>query len=276
MARPKGLALAIIGGDDQAVPRLHAPKAGWSRASALDWLIRQAETGADMLIGLDLSPTFPFVDQHAYFPGWDESPGDARALWALVERISASDPHLAATAFVNHGEARRYFRHGKGDTGDRFGSAGTGRLRAVERHQRLTRQATSASCFNLVGAAQVGKSSLTGMRLLHRLDGRIPVWPFDPVPDHGPLIVEIYTAIAARAAGVRGGSKIRDRKTLVAALAQLGTPAPARLAGYDDHSTDALVTAAWLRRASRDPGLWRPAALSEEIAAKEGWTFGVF
>src|SRR3546814_3033181 len=96
-----------------------------------------------------------------------------------------------------------------GVVGDLF-EPGAGRLRVVEHHQRATKQAASVSNFNLVGAAQVGKASLSGMRLLHRLGGRIPLWPHDPVPARGPLLVEIYTSLAARRAGVRGG---RDRKS---------------------------------------------------------------
>jgi len=276
VARPKGIALATLTADPEARPQLIGPKGGWSRQAALDWLIAHAEAGTDMLIGLDLSPTFPFVDEAAYFPGWEDTPADARALWQLVERIASSDDHLAANSFVQHPEARRYFRHGKGDVGDRFGNAGIGRLREVERVQRHKKQARSASCFNLVGAAQVGKSSLTGMRVLHRLAGRVPVWPFDPVPTSGPMIVEIYTSIAAFEAKRRGNaSKIRDRAGLVAALDALDCKPPARLARYDDHATDALVTAAWLRKVHRDPELWAPAALTDTIRRTEGWTFGV-
>ena len=280
VARPKGLALATLSAADDACPVLHRPQGGWSRQAALDWLIGHAEAGTNMLIGMDLSPTFPFIDAGAYFPGWHHSPADARALWALVDSLCSDDPHLAAGSFVGHPEGRRYFRHGKGDTGDRFGAAGTGRLRAVERHQRLTKQANSASCFNLVGAAQVGKSSLTGMRVLHRLAGRIPVWPFDPLPDSGPVIVEIYTSIAARAAGLgKARSKVRDAAALHDALGQLGALPPAPLIAHDDHSTDALITAAWLRAAARDAdqwaALWNPAALDETIRVTEGWTFGV-
>ncbi|NCP11145.1 MAG: hypothetical protein GW859_04165 [Sphingomonadales bacterium] len=276
VARPKGLALATIDSAPDARPRLHRPDGGWSRDAALDWLIDRADEGSDMLIGLDLSPTFPFVDSGAYFPGWSDSPADARSLWALADDLCRDDPHLGAGGFVGHAEARRYFRHGRDDVGDRFGSAGIGRLRAVERHQRATRQANSASCFNLVGAAQVGKSSLTGMRVLHRLGGRIPIWPFDPIPESGPLIVEIYTAMAARAAGMAGNaSKIRDRPTLVKALARLDTQPPHRLARYDDHSTDAILTAAWLRHVHLRPELWAPPPLTDHIARVEGWTFGV-
>lgn len=274
--RPKGLALATIDAAPGAHPVLHQPDRGWSRGDALEWLLAHADAGTSMLIGLDLSPTFPFVDAGGYFPGWQESPHDARALWALVDRLCADDDHLAASSFVGHAEARRYFRHGKDDTGDRFGAAGTGRLRAVEQHQRLTRQANSASCFNLVGAAQVGKSSLTGMRVLHRLAGRIPIWPFDPVPDTGPVIVEIYTSIAARAAGLgKARSKVRDAEGLHAALRALGAPPPTALAAHDDHSTDALITAAWLRSAAQNPEHWHPPALDDTIRRTEGWTFGV-
>ncbi|WP_373487651.1 hypothetical protein [Blastomonas sp.] len=276
VARPKGLALATIADHPGARPALHRPQGGWSRQAALDWLIAHADAGTDMLIGFDLSPTFPFIDAGAYFPGWCDSPSDARALWAMVDGLCADDLHLGASGFVQHAEARRYFRHGKGDTGDRFGAAGTGRLRAVERHQRATGQANSASCFNLVGAAQVGKSSLTGMRVLHRLQGRIPVWPFDPLPAKGPVIVEIYTSIAARAAGMgKTRSKVRDGEALTKALAALGAPPPAPLARHDDHSTDALITAAWLRSVADDWPLWAPAGLNDIIARTEGWTFGV-
>lgn len=276
MARPKGLALATIGAVPDARPVLQRPDRGWSRQAALDWLLAHADAGTSLLIGMDLSPAFPFVDAGGYFPEWPESPADARALWAMVDRLCDADDHLAAGSFVTHAEARRYFRHSKDYTGDRFGAAGAGRLRVVEHHQRQTGQANSASCFNLVGAAQVGKSSLTGMRVLHRLAGRIPIWPFDPLPATGPVIVEIYTSIAARAAGLgKARSKVRDADGLHSALATLGAPPPAPLTAHDDHSTDALITAAWLRSAALDAELWTPQALDDHIRHTEGWTFGV-
>lgn len=132
------------------------------------------------------------------------------------------------------------------------------------------------SCFNLVGASQVGKSSLTGMRVLHRLRGKLPLWPFDPLPAEGPVLVEIYTALAARLAGMRKGiSKIRDAATLDAMLAAFRSDPHAQLPRYDDHATDAILSAAWLRVAADQPGLWSPARLTPELAITEGWTFGV-
>jgi hypothetical protein len=271
--RPKGIAVAVIG--PEGPPALIIPDPHWSRTDVLDWLLRIAETQQDMLIGFDLSMALPFFDQGGYFPEWDESPRDAKALWRHIDKIARDDHHLNVTSFLEHPQAHRHFRHGRGRIGDLF-TGGTGRLRQVEHYQRETGQANSASCFNLVGAAQVGKSSLTGMRLLHRLDGAIPVWPFDPVPDHGPAIVEIYTTVAALAAGQpKGRSKVRDRARLKQALSRLNTPVPARLTRYDDHSTDALITAAWMKREAGNPALWNPSALTDEIAQKEGWTFGV-
>jgi hypothetical protein len=271
---PPGLALAEIG--DSGAPELIGAEQRWSRQAVLDWLLGLADVQEDILVGLDLSLGFPFIDRNAFFPQWEESPANARALWELIDSVAGADKHLAANTFLTHPQARRHFRHAKGDVGDLF-EGSLGRLREVEWHQRATKQANSWSCFNLVGAGQVGKSSLTGMRMMHRLGGRIPVWPFDPIPSNGPMIVEIYTTMAARAAGLPANrSKIRDAKTLASALAQFKADAPAKLERLDDHATDALLTAAWMRQASTEARLWSPSLLTTKIAQTEGWTFGVF
>ncbi len=267
--------IAVATAELGQAPNLVQPDHRWSRRDVLDWLCSLAETQADILIGLDLSFGFPFGDRSAYFPEWPQSPHNARALWQLVDGLCAGDPHLSAASFLAHPQANRHFRHAKGDVGDLF-EGGTGRLRVTEHHQRATKQANSWSCFNLVGAGQVGKSSLTGMRVLHQLAGRIPVWPFDPVPERGPVLIEIYTTMAARAAGMPPGrSKIRDRAGLVSAMTALGSTYPAKLSRYDDHAADALITAAWLQKVAAKPALWTPEKLTQNIAATEGWTFGV-
>lgn len=273
VARPRGIALGLVEGD--APPRLVRPDGGWSRQGALDWLENQATASADMLIGMDVSAGFPFVDQGTYFPGWEQSPPVAKSLWRLVDEICAKDDHLAANSFVRHPQAGRYFRHG-GLLGDRYGEQRAGRLRTVEIESRKQGLANPYSSLNLVGAAQVGKSSLTAMRLLHRLGGRIPVWPFDPVPRHGPMIVEIYTSIAAVQSGLRRGrTKMRDRDSLMAAMSAHGHDRLSHEGPLDDHGCDALLTACWLARASRNPDYWHPAKMTAEIACTEGWTFGV-
>lgn len=269
--RHRGIAVAMCALGTSA-PELVHPGRRWSRAKALEWIA--GEMPPNTLVGLDLGPSLPFVDRGAFFPGWRDSPADARGLWALVERISGDDPHLAAASFVDHDEASRHFRRQGGRCGDLF-EAGRGRLRATERAQR-EQGLNPYSNFNLVGAAQVGKSSLTGMRLLHRLDGRLPIWPFDALPRRGSVVVEIYTSLAARAAGLpKGRTKVRDPTTLDRALAALGSDPHAPLAAYDDHATDAIMSAAWLRIAHAEAGLWQPRGLTPELARTEGWTFGV-
>ncbi|MFX4982807.1 hypothetical protein ABTB81_19590, partial [Acinetobacter baumannii] len=85
-------------------------------------------------------------------------------------RISANDPHLAVSSFVDHPEVARHFRRHGGRLGDRH-PGGAGRLRVTELAQR-EQGLNPYSNLNLVGAAQVGKSSLTGMRVLHRVQDR--------------------------------------------------------------------------------------------------------
>lgn len=272
VARPKGLAVAYCAAGDGA-PALLRPEGGWSRAGVLDWLGRHGAAGTDVLVGLDLSPALPFVDAGSYFPGLDDGPREAPALWALVDAVAGAEPHLGATSFAEHPRYAPYFRLHGGREGAAFGG-GAGRYRLVEARQRGS-GVSPVSCFNLVGAAQVGKSSLTGMRVLNRLRGQVPVWPFDPVPATGPVLVEIYTSIAARAAGVpKGRSKLRDGASLDAALAQMESRPHAPLPRYDDHATDAMLTAAWLRRVAGEAALWAPDGL-EAVRRTEGWTFGV-
>lgn len=268
--RQNGIAIAICGPGDVA-PTLVRADHVWSREDVLDWL--RHDLPSSTLVGFDLSPGLPFADAGAYFPGWRESPTDARSLWALVDHMSSGDPHLAATGFIDHPEASRYFRRHGGRTGDRFGTR-QGRLRMVEHRQRDC-QLSPYSCFNLIGAAQVGKSSLTAMRMFHRLGRQLPIWPFDPVPESGSVIVEIYTSLAARAAGIRKGlSKVRDGASLDAALTKLGCEPHVPLRRYTDHATDAILTSAWLRTIAHEKRLWSPPGMAD-VAATEGWTFGV-
>ncbi|MEN2787582.1 hypothetical protein ACFOKI_02810 [Sphingomonas qilianensis] len=268
-ARQRGIAVALCSAGAHA-PTLIVPEGGWSRTRALDWL--RKEMPADTLVGLDLGPSLPFVDRGAFFPGWSETPPDARALWALIERICAHDPHLAASSFVDHPEAAHHFRRHGNRKGKYF--EGRGRLRVTEEAQRL-QGLNPYSNLNLVGAAQVGKSSLTGMRVLHRLSGTLPIWPFDE-SRAGSLVVEIYTSVAALAAGRRKGrTKIKSIAELNTALATLGSATVAGDGVIDDHSSDAIVSAAWLRVAADRPELWQPPALTAQLARTEGWTFGV-
>jgi len=270
----KGIALALAdagGGPPVLVERGR----GWSRGDVLA-LLRE-DLPDDTLVGMDLGIALPFADCGAYFPRRDVLLPDAPSLWALIDDICAGDPNLGAQSFVDHPEFAPYFRNGR-DTGVHFGcdgaAHGRGRFRVTEQAQ-AEMGCKPYSNFNLVGAAQVGKSSLTGMRVLHRLRGHLPAWPVDPDPGHGSLVVEIYTSLAALESGRSAAkAKMRSFEDLNAALAGLGSPPVAGRGAIEDHSSDALLTAAWLRRVASDRARWAPAGLTRDIARTEGWTFG--
>ncbi|WP_174292956.1 hypothetical protein [Sphingomonas bacterium] len=264
--RHRGIALALCERGRDA-PRLVEPAAGgaWSRQGVLDWLLARADE--PLLVGFDFSFSAPFA-RGAHLPGETDT-RSGPALWAYVD-AACTDEDLGAASFI---EARRgrYFWCGAGDgrKGDFL------HYRTCETPEG---QAKPSTVFDALGAAQVAKASWAGMRLLHRLDGRIPVWPFAPVPATGALVVEIYTAVAARAAGLRKGrSKLRGPAALDAALTSpaIGSLPHLPLASYSDHATDAILTAAWLRASAGNADLWQPAGMTPAVALTEGWTFGV-
>jgi hypothetical protein len=270
----KGIALALAHAEG-GPPVLVEPGRGWSREDVLA-LLRE-DLPEDTLVGLDLGIALPFADCGAFFPGSSHSPSDAPELWALIDDVCSGNANLGAQAFVDHPEFRPYFRDGI-ETGPHFGcdgaAHGRGRFRVTEQAQ-ASMGCKPYSNFNLVGAAQVGKSSLTGMRMLHRLRGRLPVWPVDPLPRKGSAVVEIYTSLAALEAGRSASrAKMRSHEELDDALASLGSPLMTGSGPIDDHSSDALLTAAWLRKVHKDPARWHPAGLSPGLARTEGWTFG--
>ena len=271
-ARQKGIALAIAdvaGGPPVLVDHR------WSREDVL--AILRHELPDNTLVGLDLGIALPHADCGDYFPGLPGTPKDAPSLWRMIDRIAGNEPNLGANTFVAHPDLRPYFRDGA-DTGTHFGcdgaSHGRGRFRVTEQAQAAM-GCKPYSNFNLVGAAQVGKSSLTGMRMLHHLRGHLPVWPIDTLPHEGSVLVEIYTSLAALEAGRSAAkAKMRSYEALNEALAVLGSPPVEGTGDVDDHATDALLTAAWLRKVAHEPERWSPEGLTPDIARTEGWTFG--
>jgi hypothetical protein len=264
--RHKGIAIAEARGD-QAL-RLVRPGHVWSREEVLGWLLKRAAK-EPTLFGFDFSFAPPIVERGEYLPGEPGVPTTAREFWAYVDE-RCDDEDLGAASFLEHLHRRHFY----------FGIADGVKADFVRFRQcdaQLNRQGgrKTASAYDAIGAAQVAKASFSGMRLLRRLDGKIAIWPIDPLPDSGSAVVEIYTRIYLRRAGMPG-TKLRSRTELNRALEGLGSP-PARLRFEpSDHQTDALVTAAGMRAlTTSEPRAFAPEALTPEIARSEGWTFGV-
>jgi hypothetical protein len=262
----KGIAIAEARGD--AAPRLIGAGHIWSREEVLEWLIRQAAR-EPTLFGFDFSFAPPFIERGQYLPGESGVPDSAREFWAYVDALS-SDEDLGAASFLEQIH-RKHFYFGIAD------GVKADFVRFRQCDQQLNRQGgrKTASAYDAIGAAQVAKASFSGMRLLRRLDGKVAIFPMDPLPEHSSAVVEIYTRIYLRRAGM-SGTKLRTRVDLNAALAGLGSK-PVRLRFEpNDHQTDALVTAAGMRQlALTEPRAFRPEGLTPEIARTEGWTFGI-
>jgi hypothetical protein len=264
--RHKGIAIAEAKGD--AAPRLIRAGHVWSREEVLRWLLR--ETAKEpTLFGFDFSFAPPIVERGEYLIGEPDVPKTAREFWAYVDARSG-DEDLGAASFLEIAHRKHFY----------FGIADGVKAEFVRFRQcdaRLNAQGgrKTASAYDAIGAAQVAKASFAGMRLLHRLDGKVAIWPMDSPPDHGSAVVEIYTRIYLRRAGLTG-VKLRSVAALNEALRSLGSR-PSRLRFEpNDHQTDALVTAAGMRQLATDePRAFEPEGLTPEIARSEGWTFGV-
>lgn len=264
--RHKGIAIAEARGD--APPRLIRPGHVWSREEVLHWLLRQAEK-EPTLFGFDFSFAPPIVERGEYLPGESDVPKTAREFWAYVDSKS-DDEDLGAASFLEQVH-RRHFYFGIAD------GVKANFMRFRQCDQQLNRQGgrKTASAFDAIGAAQVAKASFSGMRLLHRLGGKVPIWPMDPLPEHGSAVVEIYTRIYLRRAGMPG-TKLRTRAALNQALTGLGSKPVRFRFEPNDHQTDALVTAAGMRELARtEPHAFHPEGLKPQLAITEGWTFGI-
>lgn len=262
----KGIAIAEARG--HSAPRLIRPGHIWSREEVLRWLLRQASR-EPTLFGFDFSFAPPIIERGEYLPGEPNVPRTAREFWAYVDSRSG-DEDLGAASFLEQVHRSHFY----------FGIADGVKARFMHFRQcdaRLNAQGgrKTASAYDAIGAAQVAKASFAGMRFLHRLDRNVAIWPMDPLPERGSAVVEIYTRIYLRRAGL-AGAKLRSLEALNQALRALGSP-PSRLRFEpNDHQTDALVTAAGMRQlASDEPRAFDPEGLTPAIARSEGWTFGV-
>jgi hypothetical protein len=265
--RHKGIAVAVADLGDGA-PRLVRPGHVWSRTEVLDWVLATAAE-APTLYGFDFSFAPPIAERGEYLPGEAGVPTDAKALWAYVDS-RCDDEDLGAASFLER-HHRRHFYFGIAD-GEK---ARFMHFRRCDSHLNAQGGRKTASAYDAIGAAQVAKASFAGMRLLHWLDGGVAVWPMDPIPQGGSAVVEIYTRIYLRRAGLPG-TKVRSRTELNRALQGLGSRAARLRFEPNDHQTDALVTAAGMRAlAASTPKAFAPDGLTAELARTEGWTFGV-
>ncbi|MGF1605725.1 MAG: hypothetical protein ACFB22_05250 [Rhodothalassiaceae bacterium] len=268
--RHRAIQVAALDHDGAAPVLIDCPDGrAWGRVQLLDWLHRGG-AGAGAVIAFDFSFAAPFFDRGAYFPGTDWQARTMRSLWAEVAARAAADPHLQCTNLFADPAFSGQFRQVGGPKLPDYR-----RFRKTELAWNRPGVPRAESFFHLIGATQVGKGSLCGMRFLHALTGRpdVAVWPLDSRPK-ALTIVELFTRICLVNAGV-GAKKVTDWDCLNAALAALNCGPMAPTGPLTDHAADALISAAFLRNATQTPAYWSPSGLTRKVAEVEAWVFGV-
>jgi hypothetical protein len=205
------------------------------------------------------------------------SPVDRAAFWLHVEEQCASDKNFYGGAVTTHPDFREWFADPQ--EGQHFER----RLRATEQACQDQGLGTPETVFRLVGRRQVGKGSLAGMRVLAHFKQTCPdaaIWPFDDIAPARLVIVEIFPTAFIQLARA-GVGKVLDLARLNQVLHHYGSQdygsqeTGHRMPEFTDDETDALISAAALRKLSGNSDLWNPEALSDRVRRYEGWTFGI-
>ncbi len=247
-ARPGSSAPKLISG--------RGPKGNWSRSEAVRW-IEDLVGKERALIGFDFAFGFP--------------PSGLALDWEYVEELCCADlnfyggrffrtPNCPHSCLVNSPWLAR----------DKYNA---GSLRATEYVATQTKGARPQSVFNAVGAAQVGPSSISGMRaLLHlrrRCVDKISIWPFDGLGDGRSVVVEIFPRYFPLSRNL--SPKLSDHAALNAALQAFGSVTVGTAPASEDEG-DALLSAAALRSLSANLAMFERASA---YASTEGWIFGI-
>lgn len=269
----KAISVSVI--DKGATPP-HLVDGPWSRQKVADWIVNLSQTQKRILIGVDCnfgyaaSTTQKQVGAHA-------SHND---LWQEVENVCESTPNFFAQEFWSNptyasdfwvsGKMREGFTMPKRQTEVLCAEAGFGR---------------PESPFKLIGAKQVGKGGLAGMRMAHylkqALGDKIAFWPFemDLVDAANIVVTEIYPRQFLMRSG-HGLTKIRTLDDLNLTLRFLGAKLYVPYTPLSDHDTDSLASAAGLRYLCGDKrnipkDVSHPPIMSYNAQHLEGWIFGI-
>jgi len=222
-----GIAVAECRAGTGAPALIQPPGRRWRRTDFVDWMAAQAGRGERLLVGIDCAFALP-APMASTLLGDDYS---APALWAYIDRHCAEAEDFFGGPFALHEPHSPHFWH----SGPR--PPGFAELhRATEYACRTAGLGAPESPLKLVGARQVGKGGLAGMRVLHalktRLGDRFAVWPFDPPDDAGIVCIELYPRLFMKMAG-HGNGKVRTHSALERCLGALGcitlsSPPPSR------------------------------------------------
>ena len=245
----------------------------WTRLDVARWICNQLDARNRFLIGLDFAFGFPFENEAVgYLGGLAGHVDDIFALWELIERKSCPEPDFGCSVFTRDPTYSSLFWK----TGP-LPAAWSARKRRTELVCAATTQTRPETVYKLLGSKQVGKASITGIRVLHHIRSlkkeRVAFWPFQKI--RGSAMVEIYPTLFRKSAN---GSlaKLRTLNELNGALKKLGSRRVSRAStSLSDHETDALISAAGLRFLACKRETWLHPELESPRVQREGWIFGV-
>jgi len=260
----KGLQVAIAepGVVAPSLRRGHGPRGQWSRETLALWLGELVQKKR-VLIGFDFAFGFPAVDRTLC---------NTSLNWEYVENLCKHDGNFYGGKFFKALDAAHtclvnspWHKRGICYEAKRF--------RATEVAASKTPGATPQSVFNAIGPAQVGPSSISGMRTLLYLQkdysAQSLIWPFEEVDDSRSVIVEIFPRYFALSR--RLSPRLSNHTSLNAALAAFGSEPVLKPPDSEDEG-DALLSAAALRALSTEAVFFE---LPDHLIRKEGWIFGV-
>lgn len=228
----------------------------WSRTEVMRFILESC-AHERCLVGLDFA--FGFPANHGPFD------------WAYVEAHCAADGNFYGGRFFHEpAEAHADFINSSTHKGARYRANAH---RVTELRAALTKGATPQTVFNAIGAAQVGPSSISGMRMLRMLTTQgaqsLSVWPFAPVSMDRSVVVEIFPRLFPLLHRLPSAMKVHAN--LNRALAAFESD-PVTEAPRSEDEGDALISSAALRQLSAVAGSF---VLPQEPPAGEGWIFGV-
>jgi len=257
----------------QYAPKLITQK--WSRQLVADYIENLLNQNERILIGIDCNFGYAsdIIDRQI---GQGKTAPD---LWAEVEKKCVGTPNFFAGDFCKHEKYASYFwTSGKMPNGLQMPQ------RQTEKQCSVQGYGHPESPLKMIGAKQVGKGGLSGMRMAHTLKqkhgDKIAIWPFDDIDicnQANIVVTEIYPRQFIKRAEF-GNKKIRIIDDLNDALKILNAE-PLKNQKVTDHDTDAIISAVGLRYLCGDddvppPALFQPHANQLNLK-QEGWIFGV-
>lgn len=248
----------------------------WSRSNVSDWILEQAKGYERILIGIDCNFGYAYdVIQKQLGHG-----ATYKQLWHAVDQACEHESNYFGAGFWENDKYKNHFWT-SGKKRDDFLMP----QRDVEIACAEEGLGHPESPFKLIGAKQVGKGGLSGMRMAHHLKNKlgdiIAFWPFERgCVDRAKIVVtEIYPRQFLIRAG-HGLTKVRTIQELNKALLALKSNPFSQQQVFTDHDTDAILSAAGLRllcgndkNVSKDVS--QPALMSYNAQIAEGWIFGI-